>query len=384
MTPDGNEENLSMEDILSSIKNILEENEKPQTSPQTAAAPETEPTAVPEVEPTATQSESPAEAAAPVAEQAEEGDSVFNLSPSMMIENPELTAPAEVEESIKETDVALPELEDVSAGEAPETIAEDTIVEEETVQEPEEVASEVAAEEPIIEAEPEIMDASPLSLDEVPADAASDPIYEPEDDMASADAADISPITDEDTPIIEDEFINQNLEQGDGEVEDRLIDDETINEVINRGQIAVDTDRDPTENMTEIAAVSAEETPKSERLDDEAVDVSADIINNFAKIFSEHKGSSENVATAYPTPEANTKIGMGAATLEDLVKAVIRDIIAEEIKTELSRSNLAVDDIALEEIKAQTKTWLNENLPAVVESVVQKEIERVMVKVGRN
>lgn len=370
MTPDGNEENLSMEDILSSIKNILEESEKPQTSPQTAAAPEAEPAVAPAPEMTAAQSEpSPAEdVAAPVAEQAEEGDSVFNLSPSMMIENPELTAPAEVEE----TPVA-------------EVVAEDTVLEEETTSEPtEEVVPEVAAEEPIIEAEPEIMDASPLLLDEVPADAASDPIYEPEDDMASADAADISPITDEDTPIIEDEFINQNLEQGDSEVEDRLIDDETINEVINRGQIAVDTDRDPTENMTEIAAVSAEETPKSERLDDEAVDVSADIINNFAKIFSEHKGSSETGATTYPTPEADTKIGMGAATLEDLVKAVIRDIIADEIKAELSRSNLALDDIALEEIKTQTQNWLNENLPAVVESVVQKEIERVMVKVGGN
>ena len=37
---------------------------------------------------------------------------------------------------------------------------------------------------------------------------------------------------------------------------------------------------------------------------------------------------------------------------------------------------------AREAVAAQTQAWLDANLPAIVEAVVSKEIERVMAKVG--
>lgn len=370
MTADDSEENLSMEDILSSIKNILEENGSAETAPA-APAPET-----------------PAAAPAPAAVEPQEAaveEEVFNLSPSMMIDNPEQTQNTELPAPGTEPEISVDEAEVIAAPDSelnlPEIAAEpDTPLVE---AEPEPLAAEA---EKIIDVEPEpvVETAAPLNLDDVAADISSDPIYEPEEEIVSADASDIVDISGEDTPAIEDQFINQNIEQADSGVEDSLIDDETINEVISRAPLH-DDDRDPTGNMTEIAAVEeAEKDDSPAVLKDDAVDVSADIINNFAKIFSEHKGTPQASAPAYDAPAADMPVGNGAATLEELLKSVIRDIIADEIKAQLRNSNLAVSDIALEEIKAQTNDWLNENLPAIVESVVQKEIERVMVKVGGN
>ena len=365
MTADDSEENLSMEDILSSIKNILEENE---TSGQAASTDNA----------AADERDKEAPARQPAEDEEVENEAVFNLSPSMMIDNPE--------EGYLSPEVQSPQPDEKAVVEAPDSelsISENEEPEKETL-----TAAETGKD--IIDAEVEpasetTEDASVLlNLDDVPADASSDPIYAPEDDMARADAADVSVVKTADTPVIEDQFINQNIEQTDSGVEDSLIDDETINEVISRAPLQ-DDERDPTGNMTEIAAVEeAEKADSPAVLKDDAVDVSADIINNFAKIFSEHKGASDEAAQPYAAPSPDMPVGNSAATLEELLKSVIRDIIADEIKRQLQNSNLAVSDIALEEIKTQTNGWLNENLPAIVESVVQKEIERVMVKVGGN
>lgn len=40
------------------------------------------------------------------------------------------------------------------------------------------------------------------------------------------------------------------------------------------------------------------------------------------------------------------------------------------------------ESYAREAVAAQTQAWLDANLPAIVEAVVSKEIERVMAKVG--
>lgn len=48
-----------------------------------------------------------------------------------------------------------------------------------------------------------------------------------------------------------------------------------------------------------------------------------------------------------------------------------------------NESNLTVDDIILGLLKPLMKEWLDNNLPSIVERLVQKEIERIS-KHGRN
>lgn len=116
-----------------------------------------------------------------------------------------------------------------------------------------------------------------------------------------------------------------------------------------------------------------------------AVDVSASIISNFAKMFSKVDTSGGEPAPAPQTPQKNatkiTELGNGAKTIEDVVSGVIRDIIGVEVSSNW-RQGADYDHFAREEIARQTNSWLEANLPALVEQIVKKEIERVMAKVG--
>ncbi len=116
-----------------------------------------------------------------------------------------------------------------------------------------------------------------------------------------------------------------------------------------------------------------------------AVDVSAGIISNFTKMFSqvEAQPRSEPEAVAVLPSEPVTVIGDGAKTIESVVSDVIRRIIGAEVEKNW-RGQADYDTYAREVITAQTKDWLDANLPAVVETIVKQEIERVMAKVGNN
>ena len=119
--------------------------------------------------------------------------------------------------------------------------------------------------------------------------------------------------------------------------------------------------------------------------EDDAADVSANIISNFAKMFAEKKENivaAETAAPAVADFSAVKFLGEGAKTIEQVVENVIREIISSTVSAELA-ANVDIIAFAKEEIEAQTKEWLDANLPAVVENTVQKEIERVMAKVGK-
>ncbi len=120
-------------------------------------------------------------------------------------------------------------------------------------------------------------------------------------------------------------------------------------------------------------------------VDDDVADVSANIINNFAKLFAKDET---------PAPEAvrpplgiapvseNIRLGNASQTLEDVLKVTLQGLVADWVSG--AKNNIDLYDLVSKEVARQTKVWLDANLPAVVESVVKKEIERVMVKVGRS
>ena len=108
------------------------------------------------------------------------------------------------------------------------------------------------------------------------------------------------------------------------------------------------------------------------------MDVSANIISNFAKMFSREE---KPAAPQEPAAPAITALGDGAKTLEEFVS----DAIVRAIGKEISRQwNDGADfkSLAEAEIMRQTKEWINDNLPLLVEKVVKQEIERVIAKVG--
>ena len=113
--------------------------------------------------------------------------------------------------------------------------------------------------------------------------------------------------------------------------------------------------------------------------ENDVADVSAQIINNFAKIFA---GAQEPVET--PTPQVSSQIKLGPdATIYDMVQNSIRDMLSPNMIKDIV-SEADIKDYASEQVAQQVKAWLNHNLPTMVETIVKKEIERVMVKAGKN
>ncbi len=120
-------------------------------------------------------------------------------------------------------------------------------------------------------------------------------------------------------------------------------------------------------------------------VDEDVADVSANIINNFAKLFAkEETPAPETVRPSLgiaPVSD-NIRLGNASQTLEDMLKVTLQGLVSDWVSG--AKSNIDLYDLASKEVARQTKVWLDANLPALVEGVVKKEIERVMVKVGRS
>lgn len=152
--------------------------------------------------------------------------------------------------------------------------------------------------------------------------------------------------------------------------EEPLVDNDTLNEILNL-QSQVKEEEPKVETVSE---------PEKES---DAIDVSASIISNFAKMFADKKEEQPQQEILPPAVESSKNIdmplamplGSGNLTLEDIVKDTVSQIVEKNLQS--------VNHIATQEISRQTKAWLDANLPKLVEAVVKQEIERVMVKVGR-
>ncbi len=153
--------------------------------------------------------------------------------------------------------------------------------------------------------------------------------------------------------------------------EEPLVDNDTLNEILNL--------QSPVKEEPEPEVEIAPETEKGA----DAIDVSASIISNFAKMFADKNEEQPKQEALPPVVEspANADVslamplGGGNLTLEDIVKNTVSQIVEKNLQL--------VNDVATQEISRQTKAWLDTNLPRLVEAVVKQEIERVMAKVGR-
>ena len=117
--------------------------------------------------------------------------------------------------------------------------------------------------------------------------------------------------------------------------------------------------------------VSEENSPSQD-----AADVSANIINNFAKLFAEKKATQiETVAE----PEAMKPTVEPIKNSSQSIAELVREAVVKQVTQQM---DVNFETYAKEAVAAQTQAWLDANLPAIVEAVVAKEIERVMAKVG--
>ena len=107
-------------------------------------------------------------------------------------------------------------------------------------------------------------------------------------------------------------------------------------------------------------------------VEEEKQDVSTNIMSNFAKMFS-HEENTEGTQI--------TSVGNTSKTLEDLVVDAIQKAIGKEISAKWN-NGADFNSFAEAEIRRQVETWIANNMSNVIENVVKKEVERVIAKVS--
>ena len=346
-------DNMEMEDILSSIKGILEEDEAKQKD---AALEQSGNDVLQEVVGTD----------APV-------ENILELSPEMRIADEPAAAPQpqdEQTESMIESVLSEPTVEPL----------EDMVVEQEpAVEEP--VAAALSEEPAAAEPDPfeeiknEMADSKMPELTIGTEDTESDSIFD-DDFSSSFDSKPVEPIED---LIVEPEAapLEPEVEPAPEQVVEAPIEPEPMSEpepeIVVEPEPVVEQQPEPEPEPVVEALVEPEPKPAANPMD-----VSANIISNFAKMFSREE---KPAAPQEPAAPAITALGDGAKTLEEFVS----DAIVRAIGKEISRQwNDGADfkSLAEAEIMRQTKEWINDNLPLLVEKVVKQEIERVIAKVG--
>ncbi len=352
-------QDTEMEDILSSIKNILEEDQQSQANS----------TATPVAEP---------DVLGDVLNASAEVDDILELSQDMRLSEIEDVAAETVtaEETGLEVDpldeIASAQVEEVDSllSDEPLTSTEEALsplnIEDDTSDSFFEEISTVPAPEPLEEVASEpVNGAEPFfePISEVEAEPAneSEPFFEPEP-KPEAEVEPESAIEPEPEPSPEPEAIIEPEADIVAEPEAEL-----EPEVMAEPEPIIEPEPEP----------EPDPEPKTEKTTDNVVDVSANIISNFAKMFSHE----EPVAQVEPVSAPITSAGNVGKTLEEFVLEAITKVIGQEIKTQWN-NGAEYQAFAEAEIIRQTKEWINDNLPMLVEKVVKQEIERVIAKVG--
>lgn len=329
-------QNAEMEDILSSIKNILEEDE--QNKSAAIKNPEDEPDVLSDVLQTSS-----------------DVDDILELSPEMRVADEPALEPV-----ISETaeDNAVDVVAAVTGEEPADPFAIDA-----ADADPTDFMAADSAVEPVVEAEPVIEEnTAPAEADvfELPA--------EPEtvETSAVAEVEDFLPPVAEDTPIVEPTL---SPEPETVTVEPQSASLPAEDEADSSAAVVAETPLEDRQPLTEPEAAA-----------DSAVDVSANIISNFAKMFSRD----DTPAPAVDVSEKPVEIaapGNTSKTLEEFVLDAVIKVVGGEIRRQWN-DGAGFKSFAEAEIVRQTEKWINDNLPALVEKVVKQEIERVIAKVG--
>ena len=332
-------QNAEMEDILSSIKNILEEDE--QSKSTAIKNPEDEPDVLSDVLQTSS-----------------DVDDILELSPEMRVADEpaaELLAPETTETT---EDNAVDVVAAVTGEEPADPFAIDA-----ADADPTDFMAADSAVEPVVEVEPVIEEnAAPVETDvfELPA--------EPEtvETSAVAEVEDFLPPVAEDTTIVEPTLSP--------EPETATVEPQSAS------LLAEDEVETSAVFVTETAPENRQPVMEPEAAADSAVDVSANIISNFAKMFSRD----DTPAPAVDVSEKPVEIaapGNTSKTLEEFVLDAVIKVVGGEIRRQWN-DGAGFKSFAEAEIVRQTEKWINDNLPALVEKVVKQEIERVIAKVG--
>ena len=118
--------------------------------------------------------------------------------------------------------------------------------------------------------------------------------------------------------------------------------------------------------IIEIADDAEEDVVESEK------DVSSNIMSNFAKMFSHEEK---------PDEPKIVSVGNSSKTLEDFVVDAIRAAIGKEISAKWN-NGVDFNNFAEAEIRHQVELWITNNMNGLIEDIVKKEVERVIAKVG--
>ena len=335
-----NPDELSMEEILSSIKGILSDTEDKSQS-ASSAEPET------------------AEPSAPME------DDVFDLSASMVVEDQTEPESAAVAEPLAVEPENVPTTEHLQA--IAEQLQNDTIVD--------------------VDAEP-IFDSEDTSS---PSDDFS--ILSDTEDDSVGEAAPVNVYDDAEPDVVPEMNINNlpDVEDDTSAATDDVLGLDNIS-AIDVDDIEVDSaapaHSEPEDLPIEedpYPAIKAETSTMPEVKNDspanEPADVSEAIIDNFAQMFNANKPAAPASASVAPSSEA-TLIGAEAKTVADLVKEVLSASLQPVVEQKLQNIDADILQVLHAEIKAQAKAWVDANLNRVVEDAVKEEIKRVIAKVG--
>lgn len=201
----------------------------------------------------------------------------------------------------------------------------------------------------------------------------------------------------EEIPVFEQEILPQDavIEQDEviNEVYEAIVpevDDNGVDAFVQEQEIAEDSEKNVESSFEELDQQMSEsgnivEDLEIEPVDDtstashkDTTDVSANIISNFAKMFS--RDESQTSHSEETSPEI-TSVGNASKTLEEFVLDSVVRVVGKEIAQQWN-NGADFKTFAENEIIRQTKEWINDNLPSLVEKVVKQEIERVIAKVG--
>ena len=341
-----NQSEMSMEDILSSIKGILSENEAEQKS------------------------ESIQNIGAPAqAEEKAENDDVFDLSSSMIVDDIPDTSHEPT------ANLGLPEIEDSDSefwggddkskedDELPElpSIA-DSEIDINSKSEDNEIFSTDFAKEK--EEEKDISDKSLDELTQLMGEENTDSVINkeiPENGVSPTSVDDILAQINEGVVSATEE----NFEPADMHMDEfsEILEEETEKkfEISEPGEIPL-----PSQEEKKL-----QETEKPE-------DISEDIIDNFAEMFTSNTTPQKQVEEA----KASTTIGNSGKTMEEMVKEVIAESLRPVIKEAISKMDEKILEVVRAEVAAQAKAWINNNLSKEVEQNFQDNGPRVTEKVG--
>ena len=125
-------------------------------------------------------------------------------------------------------------------------------------------------------------------------------------------------------------------------------------------------------NAVNEEANTATEAQTQEAVNGEDQNISSNIISSFAKMLT-HEETFEN------TPIKET--GNTSKTLEDLVVDAIQKAIGNEISAKWNKGR-DFNAFVEAEVRRQVEEWITNNMRETISDIVKKEVERVMVKVG--